>query len=117
AASTATFARLSAEILLIALGITDLVPESGSLLEQLMVQQGAAEVEDRASAQFAPAHAGALHALLNEMLAADSTAPEPTGRPLIAVGRVAHPLSIGAEIAAFCFERLGSLVASSSTAR
>src|SRR5712691_3438100 len=41
----------------------------------------------------------------------------PDRQALVTVGRVAHPLSIGAEIATFCFERLGRLLGGCTTTR
>src|SRR5260370_4593486 len=82
-----------------------------------MVQQGAAEVEDGARAQFAPAHTRPLHALLDEMFGCRLHSAGADGQALVTVRRVPHPLSVGAEIATFCVERLRSFIGRSATSR
>src|SRR5205807_10142662 len=55
-------------------GLTAVCRKSGDTLKWTAVDQVAAELQDGASAQVAPARARALHALLDEIL------PEPIGK-------------------------------------
>src|SRR5258708_9708128 len=82
-----------------------------------MVQEGATQVEDGASAQLAPAHACSFHALLDEVFGRGLHSAGADGQALVTVSRVPHPLSVDAEIATFCVERLGSFIGRSATSR
>ncbi len=49
------------------------------MLEEVIVEEGAAEVEDGASAQLAPTHARPLHALLDQMFGRRQGGSSPAG--------------------------------------
>src|SRR6266700_2049806 len=66
-------------------------------------------MQDGACTEFTPTHAGALHALLDQMFGAAFNGTACYRKTPFAIHRVLHPRRVGGEIAAFALQHLERL--------